>query len=128
MRACWIVVVAGCWSSPPPTRPVAQPEPPPVSIRSKPRGPSHCERAIDHVVVVMQPELDRNQMLKDRQQQLRDAAVEGCVTTGWSEDALTCYDETADVSALRPCFDKLTDDQRTDFNQRVTDAMKQPVP
>lgn len=104
------------------------PEQAPVSIRSRPRGPSHCERAIDHVVAVMQPELDRNQMLKDRQQLLRDTAVEGCVTTGWSEEVLSCYDDAPDIPSLGPCRDQLTDAQRADLSQRLSDTMKQPVP
>jgi hypothetical protein len=90
--------------------------------------PSHCERAIDHVVVIMQPEIDRNPTMKDRGPMLRDAAVEGCLATAWSEEALDCYDQTLDLTSLRPCFQKLTDAQRDDFNQRITDTLSQPVP
>ena len=95
--------------------------------RSRP-GPSHCARAIDHVVEVIQPELDRNPMLRDRAQLLRDAAVDSCTTTTWSEDVLTCYDEAIDMAAMQPCMAMLSDDQRADLNQRMNDMMKQPVP
>jgi len=78
--------------------------------------------------MVMQPELDRNATLKDRRQLLRDAAIEGCLSTGWSEEALTCYDNTVDIPSLPPCFEQLSDDQRKDFNDRMTATMKQPVP
>lgn len=130
MRAGWVLIIAGCWSTPRPVQP--EPEPPPVevtgTVRARPRGPTHCERAIDHVLVVMQPAIDSDARLRDRQQMLRDAAVEGCLSTGWPTEALTCYDEVVDMSGFSTCFAKLTDDQRTDFNQRMTDTMKQPVP
>jgi len=100
-----------------------------VTARHRPLpGPSHCERAIDHVVVIMQPEIDRNPMMKDRGPLLRDAAVQGCIETAWSDESLDCYDQSIDVSSLRPCFHKLTDVQRDDFNQRITDILKQPIP
>ncbi len=59
---------------------------------------------------------------------LRDAAVQGCLTTQWSDEALECYDQTVDLTSLRPCFQKLTDAQRDDFNQRISDTISQPVP
>lgn len=131
MRASWLLIIAGCWSTPRPIQP--EPEPPrPIeasgTVRARPKSPTHCELAIDHVLAVMQPAIDNDARLRDRQQMLRDAAVEGCLSTGWPTEALTCYDEVVDMSGFGTCFAKLTDDQRTDFNQRMTDTMKQPVP
>ncbi len=130
VRACWIVVVAGCWSTPRPAQPdpVAPTETPVIAVRTRPKIPSHCERAIDHVLVIMQPTIDSDARLRDRQQLLRDAAVEGCQVTGWTSEVLTCYEDVADMSAFGTCFAKLTDDQRNDFNQRMEDTLKQPVP
>ncbi len=123
--------MAGCWSTPRPVPPdpVTPTETTPaVAVRSRPKTASHCERAIDHVLVIMQPAIDGDARLRERQQMLRDAAVEGCLTTGWATEVLTCYDDVQDMSAFGTCFAKLTDDQRNDFNQRMTDTMKQPVP
>lgn len=130
VRAAWIVIVAGCWSTPRPVEPepIASTEPPVVAVRSRPKAPSHCERAIDHVLAIMQPAIDSDARLRDRQQQLRDAAIDGCMTTGWATEVLTCYDDVADMSAFGNCFAKLTDDQRNDFNQRMATTLKQPVP
>ncbi len=130
VRLWTVVMLAGCWSTtPPPVAPVAQPEPQPrIVTRPKPRGPSRCEVAIDHVVTIVQPEIDRNPMTKDKGPLLRDAAVESCLRLGWSDDTLACYDGTVDLASLRPCFQKLTDAQRDDFNQRITDVMSQPTP
>ena len=103
-------------------------ETPVVAIRARPKAPSHCERAIDHVLVIMQPAIDSAARWRARQQLLREPAVDGCLTTGWATEVLDCYDEVADMSAFGTCFAKLTDDQRNDFNQRMADTMKQPVP
>jgi hypothetical protein len=130
VRAYWVIVMAGCWSTPRPVQP--DPEPAPetsvVSARSRTRIPSHCERAIDHVLVIMQPTIDSDARLRERQQMLRDAAVEGCLTTGWDPEVLTCYDQVSDMSAFGACFAKLTDDQRDDFNQRMEATLRKPAP
>lgn len=111
-----------------PPDPVAPVESPVAAVRVRPKAPSHCERAIDHVLVIMQPAIDSDARLRDRQQLLREAAVEGCLTTGWATEVLDCYEDVADMSAFGTCFAKLTDDQRDDFNQRMADTLKQPVP
>ncbi len=129
VRAYWVVVAAGCWTTPRPTQPdPITPEPAGVAVRSRPKVASHCERAIDHVLVVMQPAIDNDVRLRERQLLLRDAAVEGCLTTGWGTETLTCYEEVVDMSGFSACFAKLSDDQRNDFNQRMADSLKQPVP
>lgn len=99
-----------------------------VAVRARPKAASPCERAIDHVLVVMQPTIDNDARLRERQQMLRDAAVDGCLTTSWETEVLTCYEEVVDMSGFAACFAKLTDDQRNDFNQRMADTLKQPVP
>lgn len=122
--------MTGCWSTPAAVQQPIEPSPPvetapAAAYRARPKGPSHCERAIDHVMIVMQPAID-NAGLNGKTQLLRDAALESCTVTAWTEDTMTCYDNIADTGGITTCHAMLSPDQRKDLDQRMGDAIRSP--
>jgi hypothetical protein len=127
MRVLWVVLVAGCWTAPPPQEPIARPPEPPVVVRP-PRQlqKSPCERAVENAIEVSRADLEQNTKLKAHIVDVQHAAVESCETLAWPTEALECFQDAVDASNMRTCVSKLTSDQRSDMFRRIDEIANLP--
>ena len=56
---------------------------------------------------------------------VRTSATESCEQKQWSAAVLDCYDSATTVQAIGQCQDKLSEDQRTDLQQRMNAIAKE---
>lgn len=115
-----LVGLAGCWTSTPPQ--VVEPaQPAPIVVAHRPRSrQSPCARTVEHLTDVLHDELAN---MPDFANTIHDVAIASCEESKWSPEALRCFSDTLDNTALAQCQSLLTMDQTSDLARRMTEVM-----
>lgn len=133
----WLVLVAlaaGCWNERAPARAPAvsiaqlerEPEPWPsrARARSVARPPDRCATVISHMFDLWMPDVTLIAGFSAAMfDELRAAGVESCHATGWSDEILSCFEDTTSMDETTGCTRSMTEEQLEDLKRRVMDIM-----
>jgi hypothetical protein len=129
-----IAMVAGCWHATPDrpgvgSGPTQTPDSPPENTAWRPRtARSPCDVAMEQAFEMARDELQQVPRLKDRLDDVRNAAAESCKETSWSAEVLECFTTAKDGKAVIDCAGRLTPEQNTDMQQRMQNIFSGATP
>ena len=117
MKLVIALILIGCGGSKPPPQ---QPAPAAVVAAPPTEAPrSRCGKAVANVIDKTRATMGADGFDEATIEHVRTSATESCDQKQWSTDVLDCYDHANTVQAVGTCQDKLTEDQRSDLQQRM---------
>ena len=124
MRALLLVVATGCWTGSSTTTTTT-----PSGPTTKPDSAVglECAQVVAHAMEVSKDELSKTAK-PDQMDRIRNAAVDSCLSTRWSQELLGCFYAAKVSDDLGGCQTKMTKVQNDDMQKRMIEAIQIDLP